>query len=86
MVLNEYSYEHKTRVSILVLMDSRIKIKGLALASATTTVSILVLMDSRIKIVLNPSMEISMRYKVFKSLKGKFIEPKTETEKETETE
>ena len=25
--------------------------------------------------VLNPSMEISMRYKVFKSLKGKFIEP-----------
>ena len=30
--------------------------------------------------VLNPSMEISMRYKVFKSLKGKFIEPEiTET-------
>ena len=37
--------------------------------------------------VLNPSMEISMRYKVFKSLKGKFIEPEIEakeTEKETE--
>ena len=35
--------------------------------------------------VLNPSMDLSSRYKVFKSLKGKFIEPKkTETETETE--
>lgn len=34
--------------------------------------------------VLNPSMEISMRYKVFKSLKGKFIEPGIEPKK-TET-
>ena len=36
--------------------------------------------------VLNPSMDLASKYKVFKALKGKFIEPKTETEKETETE
>ena len=36
--------------------------------------------------VLNPSMDLASKYKVFKALKGKFIEPKkTETEKETET-
>jgi len=36
--------------------------------------------------VYNASMEISMRYKVFKSLKGKFIEPAKETEKTEQTE
>ena len=35
--------------------------------------------------VLNPSMDLPSKYKVFKALKGKFIEPKTET-LETETE
>ena len=35
--------------------------------------------------VLNPSMDLASKFKVFKALKGKFIEPKkTETEKETE--
>jgi hypothetical protein len=37
--------------------------------------------------VLNPSMDLSSRYKVFKSLKGKFIEPKkTETTETEQTE
>ena len=36
--------------------------------------------------VLNPSMDLSSRYKVFKSLKGKFIEPKKTETPETETE
>ncbi len=40
----------------------------------------------REKGVLNPSMDLASKYKVFKALKGKFIEPKTETEKETVTE
>ena len=35
--------------------------------------------------VYNASMDIANKYKVFKALKGKFIEPKTETP-ETETE
>ena len=37
--------------------------------------------------VLNPSMDLANKFKVFKALKGKFIEPKkTETETETEKE
>ena len=37
--------------------------------------------------VYNSSMDLASKYKVFKALKGKFIEPKTETlETETETE
>jgi len=36
--------------------------------------------------VLNPSMDLASKYKVFKALKGKFIEPAKETVTETETE
>ena len=36
--------------------------------------------------VLNPSMDLPSKYKVFKALKGKFIEPAKETVTETETE
>jgi len=46
------------KVSILVLMDSRIKIKYYyPIPSAPDIVSILVLMDSRIKIQLKLSMQ-----------------------------